>query len=88
MEAFFHACQKQEMNINFAFVDKSKNKFVKKYSETQNGKIFPHLIFHASQKYEMNTKFAFVDKSKNKSVKKDSETQKGKIFPRQILIVT
>ena len=76
------------MNINFAFVDKSKNKFVKKYSETQNGKIFPNLIFHTRQKYEMNTNFAFVDKSKNKFVKKDSKTQKGKKFPRLILIAT
>ena len=29
------------MNTKFAFVDKSKNKSVKKDSETQKGKIFP-----------------------------------------------
>ena len=40
----FHASQKYEMNTNFAFVDKSKNKFVKKDSETQKGKKFPRLI--------------------------------------------
>ena len=81
MEAFFHARQKQETNINFAFVDKSKNKFVKKYSETQNGKIFPRLIFHASQKYDMITNFAFVDKQKKIFVKNYSETQIRKKIP-------
>ena len=38
MEAFSYASQRYEMNTNFTFVDKSKNKFAKKFSDIQKGK--------------------------------------------------